>query len=320
MNSELQQPKLSAYQRTLNDSFTCIGVGLHSGLKIIMSVLPAEVNTGYRFVRRDIASGRNEIFAAWHSVVDTHLSTTIANNFGVRVSTVEHLIAALHASQIDNAVIVLDGPEVPIMDGSAKAFIELIDSVGTQQQDAERRAIVIKKEIAVSDGDKQARLSPYAAPRIELEIKFDSKVIGKQKFAVDMDTELFREQLAGARTFGFSAQMQTLKQLGFVRGGSLKNAILVDKNGVVNEEGLRFKDEFVRHKVLDCVGDLALANAPIIGKFSGKLSGHKLNNYLLREMMFNHGAFEFVPIRKLVANEQLQFPRPQKPKSLSPAS
>ena len=281
------------YQHTLRDSFSCIGRGLHSGIKVVMSVLPAPANSGIRFIRRDVASDRNEILAAWYTVSDTHLCTTVSNPMGVRVATIEHLIAALHVCEIDNATIVLDGPEVPIMDGSSKPFIEMIDSVGVRQQSWQRRAIVVKKPITVHDGDKQACLLPYHKPWVELEINFDADCIGQQAMSTAIDYHTFKQEIAQARTFGFRDQIDTLKSLGFARGGSLENAVVVGEDGVVNPAGLRYDNEFVRHKVLDTIGDLALAGAPIIGYFNGRYTGHKLNNQLLRKVMTKSQNFDF---------------------------
>lgn len=283
----------SYFQHTLKDSFSCIGRGLHSGLRVVMSVLPAPANTGYRFVRRDVASDRNEVIGAWYTVSDTYLCTTIANPLGVQVATVEHLVAALHVCDIDNAIIVLDGPEVPIMDGSSKAFIDLIDSVGTARQAWQRRAIVVKKPLSVRDGDKQAWLLPYHKPWVDIEIEFDEPCIGHQRMSTAIDYETFKRDIACARTFGFREDVALLKDLGFARGGSLDNAIVVANGEVTNPSGLRFGDEFVRHKVLDTIGDLALAGAPIIGFFSGKYTGHKLNNSLLRKLMSAGANYEF---------------------------
>lgn len=305
--SPIQKLNIPYYQQTLRESFTCMGRGLHTGLKVIMTVMPAEANTGYRFVRRDIPGNRNEVLAAWHTVSDTHLSTTVANNMGTRVSTIEHLVAALHACGVDNARIVLDGPEVPIMDGSARPFVQMIESVGMLKLKEERKAIVISKKVHVKDGEKEATFSPAPIPRIELEIDFKSKVIGKQYLSIPVNASIFHHQIAPARTFGFVEQLNTLQQLGFARGGSLQNAILIGEQGVVNENGLRFDDEFVRHKVLDCIGDLALAGAIIVGCFSAKYTGHKLNNELLHELMLTKGAYEFVPLRELDENCTMPF-------------
>ncbi|BCD97869.1 UDP-3-O-acyl-N-acetylglucosamine deacetylase [Marinagarivorans cellulosilyticus] len=292
--SKIKQVTPSAfYQHTLRDSFSCIGRGLHSGLKVIMRVLPAPANTGYRFIRRDVKGDCNEILAAWYTVSDTHLCTTISNLCGVRVSTIEHLIAALHVCDIDNAIIVLDGPEVPIMDGSAKAFVELIDSVGLQQQAWQRRAIVVKKPLSVREGDKLACLLPYDKPWVKVEIDFEDPCIGRQSISTAIDYATVKRDIACARTFGFGEHINALKDLGFARGGSLENAILVNNGKVVNSSGLRYDNEFVRHKVLDTIGDLALSGAPIIGYFNGKYTGHALNNLLLRKLMASGANYDF---------------------------
>ena len=292
----------SYFQHTLKDSFTCIGTGLHTGLKVIMTVMPADANTGYRFVRRDVLHNYKEVLAAWHTVSDTRLCITVSNHMGVRVSTIEHLIAALHASGIDNARIILDSPEVPIMDGSALPFIELIDSVGRIRQSAERKVILIKKTVSVEDEGKHACLLPSPEPWIDMLVDFDTSWIGEQRLTTPISRKIFREELANARTFGFAEQIETLQKMGFARGGSLDRAILVDKTGVVNEGGLRHGDEFVRHKVLDCVGDLALCGAYIVGCYSASYPGHRLNNQLVRALMCDENAFEFITARQ--ANTQ----------------
>jgi len=221
---------------------------------------------------------------------------------GVRVSTIEHLIAALYANGVDNARIVLDGPEVPIMDGSAKPFSELIESVGLETLEEERKAIVITDTITVRDGKKEASLIPSPTSWITMEIDFESSVIGRQSLSLEMGTENFNRELADSRTFGFVDQMNTLQALGYARGGSLQNAVLVAKNGVINKDGLRHENEFIRHKMLDAIGDLALSGAPIIGSFSAKYSGHKLNNELLRKLLQSQNAYRYVPLREVSDN------------------
>ncbi|WP_185233825.1 UDP-3-O-acyl-N-acetylglucosamine deacetylase [Teredinibacter franksiae] len=302
MMKPLQDRNTQYAQQTLKKPFTCIGRGLHTGLKVIMTVMPAEANSGYRFVRRDVSAGRNEVIAAWHTVTETNLCTTVSNNMGVRVSTIEHLIAALYANGVDNARIVLDGPEVPIMDGSAKPFSELIESVGLETLEEERKAIVITDTITVRDGKKEASLIPSPTSWITMEIDFESSVIGRQSLSLEMGTENFNRELADSRTFGFVDQMNTLQALGYARGGSLQNAVLVAKNGVINKDGLRHENEFIRHKMLDAIGDLALSGAPIIGSFSAKYSGHKLNNELLRKLLQSQNAYQYVPLREVSDN------------------
>ena len=288
----------SYFQHTLKDSFTCVGRGLHTGLKIVMRVTPGEPDSGIVFVRRDVDTRRSEIQALWNNVSDTRLSTTITNSRGVRVSTIEHLMAALYASGIDNARILLDGPEVPIMDGSAAPFMDLIRQTGKVQLDAERRAIVIKQSISVTEGNKFAGFLPSPVPWMELEIDFDSKPIGKQKLTAPLHEEVFERELANARTFGFREQVKTLHKLGLAQGGSLVNAILIENDEVVNLEGLRYEDEFVRHKMVDCIGDIALVGAHLMGQFSGVQTGHQMNSALIHKLMLHEYAWEYTTVRE----------------------
>lgn len=285
---------LSFYQHTLADSVTCIGRGLHSGLKVLMTIMPAEPNTGIEFVRRDVVQGQ-VVNARWHAVSSTELSTTIANAMGVRVSTTEHLMAALHAFGIDNARIVLDAPEVPIMDGSSAPFIELLQTVGKCAQKEERLVICIDAPISVTENRASAAFLPSYVPWMEMSIEFAERPIGRQKISLPFGRETFIEEVSKARTFGFEKHLQELKRRGFARGSSLKNAILIADDKVVNCEGLRYADEFVRHKYLDAVGDLSMAGHYIIGHFVGHRSGHRLNNLLLREM-FATSAWTLKPI------------------------
>lgn len=301
-----RKQKAHHFQHTINDSFTCIGRGLHSGLKVIMTVMPAEANSGIVFHRRDVEHKRAEIPARWNTVTDTRMSTTIANASGIGVSTIEHLMAALYACGIDNARVILDAPEVPIMDGSAKPFVDLIKKTGKCRLDEPRKAIVISRDINVDEGYKFASLRPARRPQVEFELDFEQAAIGRQQYRGLINESLFDQDLAAARTFGFKDQLQTLQKLGLARGGSLRNAVLVDDDVVINEEGLRFNDEFVRHKVLDAVGDMALIGMPIIGKFSGHCSGHKLNNALLHELMLNEHCWHYTTLEDAENNwEQL---------------
>jgi UDP-3-O-[3-hydroxymyristoyl] N-acetylglucosamine deacetylase len=285
------------FQYTLRDSFTCVSRGLHSGLKIVMRVTPGEANSGIVFVRRDVDAPRAEIPARWTSVKDTRLSTTIANHNGIRVSTIEHLMAALYACGIDNARVLLDGPEVPIMDGSAAPFVSLINRAGKIQQDAERRAILIKQAVAVEQANKFAGFLPSPLPWMRLEIDFENQPIGKQKLDMPIYKGAFERELAAARTFGFKEQVSTLHKLGLARGGSLDNAVLIQDDAIVNKEGLRYPDEFVRHKMVDAIGDIALIGARVIGQFSGVRSGHELNIALIHKLMANEHAWDYTTIR-----------------------
>ena len=290
------QYSASDYQHTLKDSITIIGRGLHSGLQVIMTLMPAEANSGYVFMRRDVTPLRAEVPARWNTVVDTRLSTTVANAFGTRVSTIEHLLAALSACGVHNTRIVLDAPEVPIMDGSAAPFVGLIDKVGLQRQTALVQAIIIDKPLVVREHDKQVSLVPADEFSVDMSIDFDDPVIGRQSMDIKVNEEIFSKQLASARTFGFQEQLDTLHKLDLAKGGTLNNAVLIKDNKVVNKEGLRFKDEFVRHKILDTLGDISLVGASIIGKFIGRRSGHRLNNQLIRTLMINENCRHYASL------------------------
>lgn len=287
---------LSFQQQTLADSFVCLGRGLHSGLRVVMSVMPAEPDTGIEFLRRDVTHTDNLVLARWDKVTDTELSTTISNDSGIRVSTIEHLMAALNASGVDNARIVLDAPEVPIMDGSSAPFIEMIQKAGLVRQAAERQVIVINRPIGITENKASASYLPSAVPWLDMSIEFSQRLIGRQRLSLPFTSRLFCEEVAGARTFGFAEHLVALKRRGLARGSSLDNAILIENDKVVNCEGLRYADEFVRHKFLDAVGDLSLAGHYVIGHFKGHRSGHRMNNQLLREL-FASNAWEMMPLR-----------------------
>ena len=290
------------FQHTLTQPVHFVGRGLHSGKPVSMTLLPAVADFGYVFERTDVMQHQAEVAARWHNVTDTRLSTTVSNGFGISVSTIEHLMAALFGSGVDNCRILIDGPEVPIMDGSAKPFIEAIKHAGLVQQMAERRALVISKPIWMYEGEKYAGFWPYPQQWFDMTIDFESKVIGKQNYSMPLNEYFFESNIAEARTFGFEDQLETLKALGLAQGGSLKNAILINNDEVVNEEGLRFDDEFVRHKILDAVGDLALAGAVIFGRFVGHCSGHKLNNKLLRETLQQDQIWHYTTVREATEN------------------
>jgi UDP-3-O-[3-hydroxymyristoyl] N-acetylglucosamine deacetylase len=297
VNDFFANTDLSFQQQTLADSFVCMGRGLHTGLRVVMSVMPAEPNTGIEFVRRDVTHTDNVVLARWDKVSDTELSTTISNDSGIRVSTIEHLMAALNASGVDNARIVLDAPEVAIMDGSSKPFIEQIQKVGLVRQNAERQVIVIKRPLGITENKASASYLPSAVPWLDMSIEFSQRLIGRQRLSLPFTSQLFCEEVAGARTFGFAEHLAELKRRGLARGSSLDNAILIENDKVVNGGGLRYADEFVRHKFLDAVGDLALAGHYVIGHFKGHRSGHRMNNQLLREL-FASNAWEMMPLRQ----------------------
>lgn len=283
-------PEPEHFQHTVAGPVIFAGVGLHTGQRVRAAILPAPVDAGIVFLRTDV-EGDGQIEARALNVVNTRLNTVVGNDAGATVSTIEHLMAALWALGVDNALVELDGPEVPVMDGSAGAFTALIDRAGRRRQEAGRQAIEVLEPIVVTDGDRRAALLP--APRFEVacEIAFDSALIGHQRLDLAIDEETFRAELAEARTFGFLHEVEALRQAGLARGGSLKNALVLNGDELLNEEGLRRPDEFVRHKALDAVGDLATLGRPLLGRYEGLYAGHALNNALCRELLARPEAF-----------------------------
>ena len=281
-------------QRTLKSSVSVTGVGLHSGEKVTLALRPAPVNTGITFRRVDVKPVE-EIQARAHLVHDTRLSTCMEQN-GVRVATIEHLMSAFAGLGIDNACVEMDGAEVPIMDGSAGTFIFLLQSAGIVEQSAAKKFIRIKKLVEVKQGDKWVRFEPYNGYKLTFTINFAHPVFAntKQHVVVDMDEHSYIREISRARTFGFMQDVEAMRAQGLALGGSLDNAIVMDEYRVLNADGLRFEDEFVKHKVLDAIGDLYLLGHPVIGAFSGFKSGHALNNALLRELLADDQAWEFV--------------------------
>jgi len=246
------------------------------------------------FVRTDLVKD-NRVPVTAAAVSQSRLCTVISNAAGVTVATIEHLMAALAALEVDNAVIELDGPEVPIMDGSALPFVQLLDRAGRRRQDAERQFIEILETIEVVDGDKVVRLSPCDRFEMAFEIEFGAKVIGRQRVDLAVTEQSFRDELADCRTFGFLSDVQALREAGLARGGSLENAVVIDGERVLNPEGLRRTDEFVRHKALDAVGDLYVLGAPLLGRFEGVYAGHALNNLLCRALLARPRAWRMQP-------------------------
>jgi len=286
----------SITQKTLCRPITYLGVGLHTGCKVAMDVKPAEPDSGINFLRKDVPPGKGFIAARWYDVVETHMSTVLGNQYGVTISTVEHLMAALHGCGVDNALIEIDGPEIPIMDGSSHPFVNMIEKVGTVNQSALRKAIWLQRPIIVKEGDKEAALIPSSTPSITVDIDFPSPAVGQQTYTVELVNEAFRADISRARTFGFAKDIARLQKLGLARGGSLHNAILVDGDRIVNEEGLRYKDEFVRHKILDALGDLSLIGLPIFASYYGKKPGHTINNALLHKLFEERDAWSYITI------------------------
>ena len=280
-------------QQTLSQSISISGVGLHSGINVNMKLLPAKANDGIRFYRTDLDKD-NMIEAIWSNVSNTRLSTTISNNFGVSVSTIEHLMSSLSGLHIDNLRIEIDGPEVPIMDGSSKDFVNLIDTVPLKNLGIKRNIIKVKKNIKVKNEDSFIELKPNKQFSIDFEIDFPSNLISKQSCQLQLVNGNYKSDIASARTFGFEKDVEMLRSNGLALGGSLDNAVVVGEDKILNEEGLRFKDEFVRHKILDSIGDLYLAGAPIQGYFFGNKSGHYLNNLLLKKLFSDENNYEYI--------------------------
>jgi UDP-3-O-[3-hydroxymyristoyl] N-acetylglucosamine deacetylase len=281
-------------QRTLKNTIRATGVGLHTGEKVLMTLGPAPVNTGIVFRRTDL-DPHVDVRADGMLVGETTLGTTLIKD-GVRVATVEHLMSALAGLGIDNALIELSSQEVPIMDGSAGPFVFLIQSAGVAEQSAAKRFIRVRRPVEVRDGDKWARFAPYDGFKINFEIEFDHPVFKRhlQSASMDFASTSFLREVSRARTFGFMRDMEFLRAMNLGRGGSLDNAIVLDDYRILNDDGLRYENEFVRHKILDAIGDLYLIGHSIIGEFSAFKSGHGLNNQLLRELVRHEAAWEEV--------------------------
>ncbi len=294
-----------SYQRTIQNKVGCTGVGLHSGKKVRLSLAPAKEDTGIVFKRTDVVDGRNPFVAAnYKNVASTQLGTNLRNEDGVEVGTIEHLMAALWGCSIDNCLIELDNAEVPIMDGSSEPFVFLVECSGKKEQKRTRRVIEIIKEVTVLDEKtgSSMTLSPADEFAVSLDIDFGDKVIAKQSAGFNSRGESFKSDLSRARTFGCAHEVDYLDKKGLALGGSLDNAIVVNENGIANEDGLRYADEFVRHKILDCIGDIFLAGAYVKGHFHGVKSGHALNNKILHAALSDGDAWREVRL----PDEQLQ--------------
>lgn len=274
----------SHFQTTLAHSVQCAGVGLHTGRMVHMTLLPAQANAGITFLREDVGGRDAEVPARWDLVSETTLGTTITNKHGVSVATIEHLMAALWGCGVDNAIVMLDGLEVPIMDGSSEPFVALIDQAGITALKTPRKMIEILKPVQIVDGKSRVMLSPYDGFTVNMEIDFPGTIVDRQSLAYDFDAITFKDMLGRARTFCFEYEVEKMHQMGLARGGSLANAIVVGKEAILNKEGLRYTDEFVRHKALDCVGDMFLSGHYIKGAIMAYRPGHKVNNLLLRQL------------------------------------
>ena len=280
-------------QQTIEESISISGIGLHSGKLVEIKILPAEVDHGIKFIRIDKKTD-NVIDAVWSNVSETVLSTTISNQSGIKISTIEHLMSALSGLHIDNLIIYINASEVPIMDGSSKPFVDLIENVGIRVQNKKRKLLNIKKTIEVKKDNSSAKIIPSNQFSIDFEIDFPSQLVSKQSCQLQLINGNYKTDIAAARTFGFEKDVEYLRSNGLALGGSLENAVVVGENEILNKDGLRYSDEFVRHKILDSIGDLYLAGSPIIGYFYGNKSGHHLNNQLLRKLFSDQSNFEYI--------------------------
>lgn len=283
-------------QNTLKQSVGCVGVGLHSGEDIRMSLHPAKENTGITFIRKDIQGFDPVINANYLNVSNTNLGTTISNDEGTLVSTIEHLMAALWGCNVDNAIIEIDGPEVPIMDGSSEPFVFLLECAGLQEQNRKKNVIEVLKNIELVDDNKSVSVAPADEFSVSLEIDFSDSIISKQRAIFNSSSLSFKTDLCRARTFGFEHEAKKLHSMGLAKGASLDNAVVISNGGILNKGGLRYDNEFVRHKILDCIGDFYLAGAVVKGKFTGYRSGHNLNNQLLRKFFADKSAWRYAEI------------------------
>lgn len=290
------EARMGVWQTTLTREAKLSGIGLHSGKKVTMRLRPAAADTGIVFIRTDVAEDEAVIPALCASVCDVTLSSKIGNRFGHVVGTVEHLMAAFAGLRVDNAIVEIDAPEVPIMDGSAAPFVKLIERAGTRELNASRRIVRIKKPVRVENGDSYCELVPDNETVFEAEIDFESNAIGRQTYEMKLDANGFDADVVKARTFCMLHQVEAMHEAGLALGGSIENAVVVDGDEVMNEEGLRSEREFVQHKLLDAVGDLYLTGLHLMGRYRGYKSGHALHHKLLSALFDSKDAFELVSL------------------------
>jgi UDP-3-O-[3-hydroxymyristoyl] N-acetylglucosamine deacetylase len=300
--------KGAVLQKTLKAPIHCTGIGLHSGVKAAMTLRPASANTGIVFRRLDVEGGPVEILADWRHSVESALCTTLTDGAGTTIMTIEHLMSALAGCGIDNAIVDIIGPEVPIMDGSAAPFVFLIECAGTIEQLASRRFVKVLKPVLVEQGQASVSLEPGEDFTVDFTIDFASKAIQHQTTSITVDPSVFKTEISRARTFGFLAEIDRLRAAGLTLGGSLDNAIVIDGDTVLNEGGLRYGDEFVRHKALDAIGDLYLAGSPLLGRFEGVRSSHALNRRVLEALFGDDSAWCYVTLAEADAIAAWQEP------------
>ena len=290
------------WQTTIKKKISTSGIGLHKGDIINLTLKPSKPNSGITFIRTDIEGdlAKRSILANYKNVSDTNMCTTIKNETDCKISTIEHLMAALSGSGVDNIDIEVNGPEVPIMDGSSKQFIDLIENSGLVKLSKKRKFLKITKKIEIIDGDKKCSLSPHKNMKFFASIDFSDKVIGKQEASINLEKFSFKDNVSKARTFGFMKDVEALRMSGLGLGGSLDNCVIIDNNEVINAEGLRLENEFVVHKLLDAVGDIFTSGYRIQGEYKGYLCGHHMNNLLLRELFNNEDSFEIFELDDVI--------------------
>jgi UDP-3-O-[3-hydroxymyristoyl] N-acetylglucosamine deacetylase len=291
--------QIDPHQHTLQQAVSCCGVGLHTGKDIKLTINPAPAHTGIQFLRSDLA-GRPIIPARVERIVDTTLATTIGDGQRNTISTTEHLLASLRAFGIDNAVVELDSYEVPIMDGSAEPFVRLLQSAGRCRQQALRKILKITRPISLVSGDKSMRIEPYDGYKITARIRFDNTLIGEQRHSLEVTPDRFAKEIARARTFGFAEQVEYLWEKGLSQGGTLDNVVVIhwDRHSILNEGGLRFDNEFIRHKMLDIIGDIALLGSPVMGHVIADLPGHGLHQQFMEKIVNSPQSWEYVTLQK----------------------
>lgn len=294
------------HRTTLSAPAVCAGIGLHTGARVRMVMKPAPVGSGIVFERSDLDVADARVPARREFVRSTDLGTTLVNDSGASAATVEHLMAAFAGLGVDDVIVELDGPEVPAMDGSSAPFVDLMLQVGLKQSPAPRRAIQVLKTVEVEDGARTASFLPSVKPAIDVTIDFEDPTIGRQHFAFEVNRDAFSDLVAPARTFGFRRDLNMLLKNGLARGGSLDNAVVIDEGKVANPEGLRFADEFVRHKALDALGDLYLAGAPILGLYRATRPGHGLNAKAVEALLADETAWRWANMAEAEPAESLK--------------
>ncbi len=292
------------YQRTIKNRITCKGIGLHSGKSIHLCLIPSPTNTGIIFYRVDV-NKKLEIPALYENVVNTQLATTIGIN-GITISTIEHLMAAITGLGIDNLRVEVDGPELPVMDGSALPFAYLLRNAEIVQQSKFKKFFFVKKPVSFIENDKESHLIPSQQFKVSCTIDFNHPLISNQSYTFDFSDTAFIREIARARTFGFMKDVEAMKRRGLALGGSLENAVVIDEYNVLNSDGLRYPDEFVRHKILDAIGDLALLGMPVIAHYSGIKSGHALNHQLVKKLISHPSSYEILHPKEKDQFEELK--------------